>query len=50
MAVPPKNPDKEFEALVRLDTPAEVEYYKHGGILPFVLSQIADASKKPAAA
>lgn len=25
---------------VRLDTPMEVEYYRHGGILPFVLRQI----------
>ncbi len=27
---------KRFEALVRLDTPREVEYYRHGGILPAV--------------
>jgi len=26
--------------LVRLDTPAEVDYFQHGGILPFVLRQI----------
>ena len=25
----------------RLDTPIEVEYYLHGGILPYVLRQIA---------
>jgi aconitate hydratase len=24
----------------RLDTPIEVEYYLHGGILPFVLRQL----------
>jgi aconitate hydratase len=29
--------DKEFKARVRIDTPKEVEYYKHGGILQFVL-------------
>ncbi|MFH1724837.1 MAG: aconitate hydratase AcnA [Elusimicrobiota bacterium] len=42
--------EKAFEALVRLDTPAEVEYYRHGGILPYVLSQIAASSKEPAVA
>jgi aconitate hydratase len=25
---------------VRIDTPKEVEYYQHGGILPFVLRQL----------
>ena len=32
--------DKEFKARVRIDTPKEVEYYQHGGILPFVLRQL----------
>jgi aconitate hydratase len=32
--------DKEFKARVRIDTPKEVEYFKHGGILPFVLRQL----------
>src|SRR4029077_2293701 len=31
--------DKSFKALLRIDTPNEVDYYKHGGILPFVLGQ-----------
>jgi aconitate hydratase len=31
---------KEFTARVRIDTPKEVEYYRHGGILPFVLRQL----------
>jgi len=26
---------------VRIDTPQEVEYYRHGGILPYVLRQLA---------
>jgi aconitate hydratase len=26
---------------LRIDTPIEVEYYRHGGILPYVLRQIA---------
>ena len=29
--------DKEFKARVRIDTPKEVDYFKHGGILQFVL-------------
>jgi aconitate hydratase len=31
---------KEFEAVVRVDTPREAEYYRFGGILPYVLNQI----------
>jgi aconitate hydratase len=27
--------------IVRIDTPIEVDYYRHGGILPFVLRQLA---------
>jgi aconitate hydratase len=30
----------EFQALVRIDTPQEREYYRHGGILQFVLRQL----------
>src|SRR5213078_2018877 len=30
----------EFRALVRLDTPREREYYRHGGILPYVLRRL----------
>ena len=30
----------EFHARVRIDTPQEVRYYEHGGILPFVLRQL----------
>ena len=26
--------------IVRIDTPIEVDYYEHGGILPFVLRQL----------
>ncbi|HJL16975.1 MAG TPA: aconitate hydratase AcnA [Sandaracinaceae bacterium LLY-WYZ-13_1] len=33
--------DKSFEVKVRLDTPQEVEYYLHGGILQYVLRQMA---------
>jgi aconitate hydratase len=30
----------EVAVKVRIDTPIEVEYFKHGGILPYVLRQI----------
>jgi aconitate hydratase len=30
----------EFTARVRIDTPKEVGYFKHGGILPYVLRQL----------
>ncbi|GIS44838.1 MAG: hypothetical protein Ct9H90mP16_19080 [Candidatus Poseidoniales archaeon] len=32
-----------FEATVRLDTPVEVEYYRHGGILQTVLRNLAQS-------
>ena len=32
---------KAFEVLVRIDTPIEVDYYRHGGILSYVLRQMA---------
>jgi len=28
---------------LRIDTPIEVDYYRHGGILPFVLRQLLSA-------
>ena len=32
---------KQFTAKVRIDTPQEIEYYEHGGILQYVLRQLA---------
>ena len=34
----------EFKALVRVDTPDEAEYYRHGGILQYVLRQLRHQS------
>ncbi|WP_048441821.1 aconitate hydratase [Caenimonas sp. SL110] len=31
---------KEISCRLRIDTPIEVDYYRHGGILPFVLRQL----------
>ena len=36
----------EFDALIRLDTAVEVEYYRHGGILPYVLRNLAKGGGK----
>jgi aconitate hydratase len=35
--------EKRFRAIVRIDTPAEVRYYHHGGILQYVLRQLLGA-------
>jgi aconitate hydratase len=35
--------DTEFKARVRIDTPKEVDYFKHGGILQFVLRGLLQA-------
>ena len=32
--------DIEFDAVVRIDTPGEADYYRHGGIMPYVLRQL----------
>jgi aconitate hydratase len=33
----------EFDAVVRIDTPGEAEYYRHGGILQYVLRKMLSA-------
>jgi aconitate hydratase len=46
-----KRPDGsqvEFYAKVRVDTPQEVEYYRNGGILPYVLRQLAAPNRATA--
>ena len=35
--------DKSFEVTVRIDTPQAIEYYRHGGILQYVLRTRAKA-------
>ena len=35
--------EREFEVLARIDTPEEVEYIRHGGILPYVLRELLHA-------
>jgi len=38
---------KEFNALVRIDTPREAQYYANDGILQFVLRQLLAGKSKP---
>ncbi|MGW4422782.1 aconitate hydratase AcnA [Streptosporangium sp. NPDC004631] len=32
--------DREFQAVVRIDTPGEADYYRHGGIMQYVLRSL----------
>jgi aconitate hydratase len=45
VATPASGTPVKFEARVRIDTPKEREYYQHGGILQYVLRQLAGATK-----
>ncbi len=38
-----------FSVTIRIDTPQEVLYYQHGGILPYVLRQLLSGRQKPRA-
>ena len=40
-AVDDSGKERRFEAALRVDTPQEAEYYRNGGILPYVLRQLA---------
>jgi aconitate hydratase len=35
---------REVPVLLRIDTPIEVEYFRHGGIMPFVLRDLLKAA------
>jgi aconitate hydratase len=43
-AVRPDKSEIAFEVLARIDTPQEAEYYRNGGILPYVLRQLVAAT------
>jgi aconitate hydratase A / 2-methylisocitrate dehydratase len=45
VATPAAGQAVRFEARVRIDTPKEREYFQHGGILQYVLRQLASSSK-----
>jgi aconitate hydratase len=42
-AVAPDGSEKNFEVIVRIDTPVEADYYRNGGILPYVLRQLVSS-------
>jgi aconitate hydratase len=42
-AKPAKGDHRRFTVSCRIDTPNELDYFKSGGILPFVLRQLAKA-------
>ncbi len=49
VAVTPDGSEHRFTATVRIDTPQEIRYYQHGGILPYVLRQLlAGKGESPA--
>ncbi len=45
VATPATGTPIKFEARVRIDTPKERDYFQHGGILQYVLRQLASQSK-----
>ena len=36
--------NSRFPVRCRIDTPTELEYYKNGGVMPFVLRNLARAN------
>jgi aconitate hydratase len=36
--------ETKFTVIARVDTPDDVEYYRHGGLLPFVLRGLVGAA------
>ena len=38
--------EKRFDVIIRIDTPQEVEYFRNGGILPYVLRQVASSASR----
>ncbi|MCY3004388.1 MAG: aconitate hydratase, partial [Planctomycetota bacterium] len=42
VATKPDGTKKHFQAMVRIDTPVEIDYYRNGGILPTVLRKLAE--------
>src|SRR5690606_8552244 len=42
--------DVEFDALLRIETPSEAAYYRHGGIMQYVLRSMLDGVRREARA
>jgi aconitate hydratase len=45
-AVSSDGAETNFTVAVRVDTPQEVEYYRKGGILPYVLRELANEGRR----
>jgi aconitate hydratase len=45
VATPATGSPLKFEARVRIDTPKERDYFQHGGILQYVIRQLASQGK-----
>ena len=45
--ISPKEKPRQVQLLLRLDSSTDIEYYLHGGILPYVLRQVLQNNKKP---
>jgi aconitate hydratase len=43
----PQGQATEFDTIVRIDTPQELRYYAHGGILRYVLRQLLNGKERP---
>ena len=41
---------EKVATICRIDTPIEIDYYQHGGILPFVLRQLLRGAQSPSSA
>ena len=41
------NGRREFRARARLDTPREISYFRHGGVMPYVLRGLLDSGPEP---
>ena len=46
-AVDARGQAKEFDAVVRIDTPVEADYYRHGGILPYMVRRLLVSAPEP---
>jgi aconitate hydratase len=46
IATKPDGTEHQFTVTVRIDTPQEIRYYQHGGILPYVLRQLLSGSSQ----
>ena len=44
-AAPPDGPSRRFQVQLRIDTPLELQYYRHGGVLPMMVRKLLTVEK-----